>query len=224
MTSFADLSFADNPDPRCPVVLVLDCSGSMGDVRPGESTPPIDALNAGLETLVTELHGDPLARRRAEIAIVSFGAHVEVAADFATVDDLVLPNLVPAGVTPLGEALGTALDLVEGRKRTYRANGISYYRPWILLITDGLPTDAWESASARLKEAEQNKAVAFFPVGIEGANFEVLGALGTRAGLKLKGMAFNELFVWLSASQSRVSASNPGDNVALPPPTGWAEV
>ena len=55
-------------------------------------------------------------------------------------------------------------------------------------------------------------------------NLETLGRLGTRAPLKLRGMAFDELFAWLSASQSRVSASNPGDAVALPAPTGWAEV
>jgi uncharacterized protein YegL len=66
--------------------------------------------------------------------------------------------------------------------------------------------------------------VAFFPVAIEGADLETLGRLGTRAPLKLRGMAFDELFAWLSASQSRVSASNPGDAVALPAPTGWAEV
>lgn len=222
--TFEDLSFADNPDPRCPVVLVLDCSQSMGEVRPGASEPPIAALNGGLDTLVASLHADSLARRRAEIAVVTFGESVEVAAEFATVDNLVLPTLTPAGLTPLGEALGKALDLVEERKRTYRANGVSYYRPWVLLITDGMPTDDWRPVAERMRKAEAAKSVAFFPVGIDGADFSVLDALGTRSGLKLKGMAFGELFVWLSASQSRVSASNPGDAVALPTPVGWAEV
>ena len=31
-----DLEFADNPEPRCPVLIIADCSGSMGDVP---STP-----------------------------------------------------------------------------------------------------------------------------------------------------------------------------------------
>ncbi|MEI6428086.1 MAG: hypothetical protein WCO45_06800 [Pseudanabaena sp. ELA607] len=37
------IEFAENPEPRCPCVLLLDTSGSMS----GEK---IAALNAGLET------------------------------------------------------------------------------------------------------------------------------------------------------------------------------
>lgn len=225
MPSFEDFEFADNPDPRCPVVLALDCSFSMSEKLPGEEKPPIEALNDGLDVLVRELHRDPLARRRVEISVVTFGGEQAAdATDFSTVDNLVLPTLVPTGRTPMGSALNKALDALEERKRTYKSNGVAYYRPWLLLLTDGFPTDAWEAAAERIKAAEASKSIAFFPVGIDGADFDLLGKIGTRAPLKLKGMAFDELFVWLSASQSRVSASNPGDAVALPAPTGWAEV
>lgn len=222
--SFADFDFADNPDPRCPVALVLDCSGSMGEPLTAGQPAPIDALNDGLDVLVRELHRDPLARRRVEVSIVTFGSAVHVASDFATVDHLTLPQLTPSGVTPMGEAITTALDKLDERKRSYRANGIAYYRPWLLLITDGLPTDDLTAARERLAAAEAGKQVAFFPVGIDGADFDVLATLGTRKPMKLRGLAFDELFQWLSASQSRVSASNPGDGVALPAPDGWAEV
>lgn len=220
--AFAEFDFADNPDPRCPVVLVLDASSSMGDTIDG--VRPIDALNDGLDVLVRELNNDALARRRVELAVVTFGTEANLAADFATVDHLVLPMLEPSGTTSMGAAINVALDALEARKASYKANGIAYYRPWILLITDGMPTDDITAAAARVKASEVNKQVAFFAVGIEGADFERLATIGTRAPLKLKGLAFDQLFVWLSASQSRVSASNPGDTVPLPTPDGWAQV
>jgi uncharacterized protein YegL len=222
--SLEDFTFADNPDPRCPVVLVLDCSGSMGEIVDGETQTPIAALDSGLDTLVAELRRDPLARRRVEIAVVTFGTEATVASPFATVDNLVLPHLEASGRTSMGSALGQALDLIDERKRVYRANGVTYYRPWLMLLTDGLATDDTSAASQRIKAAEQAKSVAFFPIGLDGADFDALAKLGSRQPLRLRGMAFDELFVWLSASQSRVSASNPGDAVALPAPTGWAQV
>lgn len=223
MPGLDDFEFANNPDPRCPVVLVLDCSGSMGErSRPGPT--PMEALNAGLDVLISALHKDELARRRVEVSVVAFGTEVAPATEFATVDSLIIPTLVPSGVTSMGAALNAALDAVEARKKDYKTNGIAYYRPWVLLITDGLPTDDVTGAAERIKAAEAGKALAFFAVGIEGAEMSVLNTLGSREALKLKGLAFNELFVWLSASQSRVSASNPGDTVALPSPAGWAEI
>lgn len=221
---FDALEFSDNGDPRCPVVVVCDVSDSMAQVMPGEDRSPLEALNGGLDTLIKELHKDPLAKRRVEVSVVSFGTHVSPATEFATVENLILPTLVPSGVTSMGGAVVAALDAIEERKRSYKSNGIQYYRPWILLITDGLPTDDISEATQRVKEAEDKKSIAFFAVGVEGADMEILNKFGNREAVGLSGLKFDELFQWLSASQTAVSASNPGDNVAFPSPAGWAEL
>lgn len=63
----------------------------------------------------------------------------------------------------MGAAITKALDMVEERKREYRANGISYYRPWIFLITDGAPTDEWQAAANKVFRGKKIKGLLSFP-------------------------------------------------------------
>lgn len=214
------VEFAENPEPRCPCILLLDTSGSMGGA-------PIDALNAGLQTFCEELNKDDLARKRVEVAIVSFDSQVKVIQDFVTADRFEAPILRAQGMTSMGTGIDQALDLIADRKFQYRNNGITYYRPWVFLITDGEPQgesdEAVRRAIDRIRDDETAKRVAFFAVGVENANMRRLSEISVRAPLKLKGLNFRELFVWLSASMQRVSNSKPDEQVPLPPP-GWGEV
>ena len=213
---FEASEFAENPEPRVPCVLLLDVSGSM-------SGKPIAELNEGLTTLKDTLSADSLASRRAELAIVTFGGTVDVVQDFVTAENFQPPILSARGGTPMAQAIITGLDMIATRKSTYRANGISYYRPWVFLITDGGPDDGWQTAAEQVKAGEASKGFAFFTVGVEGSNFDVLAKISSRAPVKLKGLNFRDLFLWLSQSMQSVSQSSPGDKVALPP-AGWAEV
>lgn len=213
---FAAAEFALNPEPRCPCILLLDTSGSMAGAS-------IDALNAGIRAFQEELQKDSLAVKRVEVCIVTFGP-VKKVVDFVGASSFVAPRLEADGATPMGEAIGVALDALATRKAAYKENGISYYRPWVFLITDGAPTDDVSAAAQRVKDAEKQKAVAFFAVGVEGADLASLARLSVRAPVKLQGLAFRELFAWLSSSLQRVSQSQVGQEVALPSPAGWASV
>ena len=214
----AAVEFATNPEPRCACVLLLDVSGSMGG-------RPIAALNEGLAAFAADLGTDALASQRVEVAVVTFGGNgVEVVQDFVTAGRFEPVRLEASGATPMGAGIEQAVTMVEDRKQQYKANGVLYYRPWVFLITDGAPTDQWEGAAERVHSAEQANGLAFFAVGVEGADMEILSRIAVRDPLRLQGLQFVELFVWLSQSQRTVSSSRPGDQTALPTVEGWAVV
>jgi len=245
--------FADNPEPRCPVVLVLDTSGSM-------TGPPILELNEGLRAFSTALKADQLASLRVEVAVVSFGGKVravdvrggeasqgkeivkfnplglavrkpakEIPFDahqaFVTVDQFQPPVLEADGGTPMGEAVQRSLGLLWERKEIYKQNGLDYFRPWMFVITDGKPTDkGWEAAAELIKQEEMRRGVIFYGVGVEKADMKVLSRFSdARPPLKLKGLAFGDLFMWLSKSLSAIAHSRPGEQAPLPP-VGWGSV
>ena len=100
-----------------------------------------------------------------------------------------------------------------------------------ILARDACNADSfceWKAAAKAVHAAEKAKALSFFPVGVDGADFEVLRQLSPRQPIKLRGLAFRELFQWLSNSLSSVSKSRVGDVLKLPPPDttpkGWAEI
>lgn len=218
---FAANEFVDNPENRCPCVLVLDTSGSM-------QGQPIEELNEGLAQFKRELLTDEMAAKRVEVAVIGFGP-VQVLASFATPDVFVPPKLVAEGDTPMGAAIQQAIALVEQRKQEYKQFGIAHYRPWIFLITDGEPTDQYAHSIELLQAGMRRKSFEFFAVGVKGANMNVLQQMsGERPPLTLKGLQFREMFRWLSNSLGAKSRSQvldapvPVDNPTAP--QGWASI
>ena len=207
------IEFVENPEPRCPVVLLLDVSSSMEGRK-------IEELNRGLVDFYLALRKDQLASIRCEIAIITFGSKTELVQDFVTADRFSPRQLIAGGTTQMGEGIVHALEKIEERKQMYRDNGINYYRPWIFMLTDGHPTDPPEqlkAASESLKRAERERRVALFSVGVEFANMARLRELSVRPPRQLQELRFSDMFVWLSRSLSRVSRSRTGDEIKLDP-------
>jgi uncharacterized protein YegL len=209
--------FVQNPENRCPVILLLDTSGSMI----GEA---MNALNQGVNLFKENIQADTKASLSVEVALITFGP-VKLVQDFVTIDQFNPPPLVADGVTPMGEAIEYALDLLKNRKAVYQENGIQYYRPWIFMITDGAPTDPWQDAAARIHQGEADRKFCFFSVAVEGADLKTLSQIAPsdRPPVLLNGLDFQSLFVWLSKSMKRVSSGKVGEAVELPP-VGWGQV
>jgi len=213
---FAGVEFAENPEPRCPCLLLLDTSASMG----GE---PINQLNAGLQAFKDELASDSLAAKRVEVAVVAFGGGgPHLVADFTDAGSFQPPQLMASGTTPMGAAIRDGLKRLSARKETYRTNGVAYYRPWVFLITDGEPTDEYHSAALQVREGEARGNFSFYAVGVKGVNLAKLAEVAppVRPPVMLDGLRFRDLFQWLSKSMRTVSQSTMGTQVKLDLP-GW---
>jgi uncharacterized protein YegL len=229
MSGLENVEFLHPQEPHVATVLLLDTSGSMAGLN-------INLLNEGLKSFRDDL-ADPngLARKRAEIAVVTFGTGVNVIHDFSSIEEFEPPTLFAGGLTPMGEAILKAIDLVENRKTDYKNEGIDFYRPWIFMITDGGPTDMksgdsmWDEVIKKVHSGEANRKFSFYAVGVEDANMELLKLIAppNREPVKLKERHFKEMFEWLSKSHELISQSSPGEQVALPNPAGpkgWCEV
>ena len=212
-------AFVKNPEDRCPVVLLLDTSGSME----GE---PIERLNEGIQLFKEEVQKDEVAALRVEAAIVTFGGGVRKIQDFVTIDEFAPPELEAGGKTPMGEAIVTGLDELEDRKQLYKDNGINYFRPWAILMTDGAPTDDVKAATRRVQEGEDQDKHLFFSVGVKGADMETLREVAPdeRPPKKLDGLEFEKFFKWVSDSVKSASSGDPGDTKELGDTGGWEQV
>lgn len=200
----------ENPTARVPICLVLDVSGSMKGA-------PIQELNEGVRLFFDAIRADEVAQHAAEVCIVTFGATVEKALDFMSVEHQMIPTLRADGSTPMGEGVSMGLDMLEARKEDYKRAGVDYFQPWMVVMTDGEPTDDISVAANRINTLVLSKKLTVFPIGIgEAANIPKLSTLSpNRPPLRLQGLNFREFFTWLSRSVSRVSQSMPGESVEL---------
>ena len=193
----------DNPSSRCACELVLDISGSM-------SGEPIRALNAGVQAFIEALKADEMSSFSVELSVITAGGRVVEELPFTTACNISeFRSLSASGATPLGEAVSLALKRLEERKAQYKRSGVAYYQPWLVIISDGAPTDNWQAAAQKALALSQASSLVVLPVGVAGADLNILGQFSHRGAKPLVGLKFRELFEWLSASMAS----------AGPPPT-----
>jgi len=216
------IRLAENQEPRCPCVLLLDTSNSMN------RNDRISQLNQGIQDLKAELSADPMTNLRAEVCLMTFADRSRVVHDFASPADLEPPRLHAGGNTNALQAITDALHCLEKRKQVYRDRRLAYYRGIIVFITDGeiIPHGAETSPAVRrvrqsLEQQEDQRGVAFFAVGTAAARLEQLNLVSPRPARLLDQTRFPEFFQWLSNSIQAVSNSQVNDRVIMPPSQQW---
>lgn len=211
-------------EPHLACVLLLDTSGSMA----GEA---IESLNRGVSTFIEQTSMDEMAKKRVDVAIISFDDEPRVEMEFTSISQMQPVHLTAGGCTAMGAAINMAIDKVKERNRFYMSLGTQVYKPWIFMITDGAPTDDITAAAQRIREEEskgKSGKLKFFALGIRGYDKETLFRLTNRV-MELEGTDFSGIFNWLSESMCAISVSRVGDGVQLGklpenthiPPSEW---
>lgn len=205
---------------RLPICLCLDVSGSMDHLADPKDirSKKITELNKGIQEFYQELQNDEITKYTAEVAIVTFGgnattgkfAEVKTVRDFSRVEiQGDAPVLSAYGYTPMGEAVNQALDLLEKRKKQYKDYGNTYYRPWLVIMSDGRPEGHSPAELARAKQRVHKDAMEkkVVPISVSIGRLDPeaqrnLTELGDGLCISMTRRKFLEFFRWLHKSVS----------------------
>lgn len=207
--------FSNSTRRRLPICFCLDTSGSMqGD--------PIRQLNMGLQNFMSSIKNNDDTRSATDIAIITFGSSVEIVLPFGKLSkEKVLPEIqASTSLTPIGEGVLTALELLNARKEGYKELGIKYYQPWIVVITDGAPQGPNSMANYRAaveacNELEKNDKLVVFNIGVgNSVDFDLLKLLSIKRPepISVASAEFGKLFEFLGSSSSSVVSSGISDD------------
>lgn len=214
---------------RTPCAFVLDTSWSMSSIVAETGTSSIQELNDGLGVFKDAVMSDDMAAMRVQVSIITVGGPEDDARlhmDWTDAVDFQPPQLYAEGGTPLAQGMRLALEAVERQKLVLNEHSIGFTRPWIMVITDGRPTDLhlWDSVTAECRAAESAGRCLIFPIGVGNADLRCLGQLSERPAIRMAQTRWRECFQWLSASLGRGVRSQPGGSVQLPAMDPWAVV
>ena len=202
---------------RLPVYLLLDTSGSM-------SGEPIEAVKNGVQVMISALRQNPQAIETAFISIITFDSVAQQIIPLTDLASFQMVDLRATGTTALGEALKLVANRIDNEvaKTTMEQKGD--WKPLVFIMTDGIPTDDWQSG---LNEFKQRKTA--FTVACaagSGADTNILKQI-TENVVSLDtadSASIGKFFQWVTASigVSSTKVEDSGKDVSglneLPPP------
>lgn len=166
----------DTKSPKLLCVLVIDVLGSNANDKMG-------TVNEFLNNVYRHIHEEDPLMEQLELAILQHGSEVEIVRRPCLLDYEEMPPALSerGNATETVLALEVALQLVSDRKEYYRSNGYCYYRPWVILISDGefygqkTSEDDIEAISMRIAGELEKKRYRIAGIGVgDDFNMEVL--------------------------------------------------
>lgn len=198
-----------------PVVLLADVSGSMS------TNGKVDALNDAVHDMLESFAGEDESRAEIHVSVITFGkGGAKVHQPLAPASTVQWRRMTAGGDTPMGAALNAATAMIDDRAQ----DPSRAYRPTIILVSDGQPTDEWQAPLKRLLGAERASKAARFAMGI-GADADeamlsaFLAAPEARVYRAHEARQIKQFFRWVTMSVTQRSRSANPDSVIAAEPT-----
>jgi uncharacterized protein YegL len=163
LSGFSNGDFEIKVARKVPVCLVLDTSGSMTDSN-GWNRSKIDELNKHYSEFLAFVRKDDKARQICDLSVITFGDSVDVVNGYSNIEAIKESKFQANGPTPMGKAMKKAYDLLELRRSYYKQNDIEHYKPIVILMTDGEPTDDYGPFSIEFSQKVVDKKVVIIPI------------------------------------------------------------
>jgi uncharacterized protein YegL len=140
-----------------PVILLADVSGSMS------VNGKIETLNEAVTEMINTFAEEDDSRAEIHIAVITFGGEsAQLHQPLQVASQTQWQSMQAAGRTPMGAAFQLAIEMIEDKAQIpSRA-----YRPTIILVSDGIPTDDWKTPLAQLLASERASKAERFAMGI----------------------------------------------------------
>lgn len=152
-----------------PVIILADTSGSMS------VDGKIAALNEAVQSMVSTFRQESARQAEIQVGLITFGGDkAEMHLPLAKASEIeAMQPLEAIGRTPMGHAFELATEVLENKELITSRD----YRPVLILLSDGIPTDAWQAGLERLTTSERGQKASRFAMAIgAGANIDVLEA------------------------------------------------
>lgn len=143
------ISFTTSKTKPLPVFILADVSGSM-DVE-----GKIDVLNQAMADMIHSFGEVRDVRAEIHVSVLTFGGmRANVHTALTSARDTAWVDMEANGATPMGDAFRLLTELIDD-KQTVPSKS---YRPIVVLLSDGQPTDAWKEELEKLNQSRAAKA------------------------------------------------------------------
>ena len=202
---------------RLPVYLLLDTSGSM-------SGEPIEAVKNGVQIMISSLRQNPQAIETAFLSVITFDSTAQQIIPLTDLASFQMVDIKATGVTALGEALKLVAHKIDTEVQKTTTEQKGDWKPLVFIMTDGIPTDDWQSGLNEFKKSKVAFTVACAAGG--GADANILKQITDNVvSLDTADSAsIGKFFQWVTASigVSSTKVEESGKEVVglneLPPP------